>query len=71
MFDTLLKPEKKIIDHAAPSVFYNEDRAASYLFYALYPVRMNHLARTGKHNKSTGPKNQKKWTRQSPNTFPA
>ena len=32
MFDTLLKPEKKIADHAAPSVFYNEDRAASYPF---------------------------------------
>ena len=28
MFDALLKPVKKIEDHAAPSVFYNEDRAA-------------------------------------------
>jgi hypothetical protein len=46
MFDTLLKPVKKIVDHAAPSVFYNEDRAASYPFYSAKPVRMNHVART-------------------------
>jgi hypothetical protein len=48
MFDTLLKPVKKIVDHAALSVFYNEDRAAlSYPFYSAYSVRMNHVARTG------------------------
>ena len=43
MFDALLKPEKKIVDHAAPSVFYNEDREASYPFYSSYPVRMKHV----------------------------
>ena len=47
MFDTLLKPVKKIADHAAPSVFYNEDRAASYPFYSANPVQMDHLTRTG------------------------
>ncbi len=49
MFDMLLKPVKKIVDHAAPSVFYNVDRAASYPFYSAYPVRMNHVARTGEN----------------------
>ncbi len=47
MFDALLKPENKIVNHAAPSMFYNEDRAASYPFYSSYPVRMIHVARTG------------------------
>jgi hypothetical protein len=47
MFDTLLKPEKKIVDHAALGVLYNEGRAASYPFYSSYPVRMTHVARTG------------------------
>jgi hypothetical protein len=36
MFDTLLKPEKKIVDYAAPSVFYNELEVASYPFYSSY-----------------------------------
>jgi len=40
ILDTLLKPEKKIADHADPSVFYNEDRAASYPFYSAKLVSM-------------------------------
>ena len=44
MFDALLKPEKKIVDHAAPSVLYNEDQAASYPFYSSYPIWQNQPA---------------------------